>query len=40
MNMKRILALILAALILREPFTFKTVIGCVLIASGTLLMVL
>ena len=35
-----IFTLILAALILREPFTFKTVIGCVLIASGTLLMVL
>ena len=35
-----IFTLVLAALILREPFTFKTVIGCVLIASGTLLMVL
>ena len=35
-----IFTLVLAALILREPFTVKTVIACVLIASGTLLMVL
>ena len=35
-----IFTLVLAALILREPFTIKTVIACVLIASGTLLMVL
>ena len=35
-----IFTLVLAALILREPFTVKTVIACALIASGTLLMVL
>ena len=35
-----VISLILAALILREPFTAKSLIGCVLIASGTLLMVL
>ena len=35
-----VITMILAALILHEPFTVKSVIGCVLIASGTLLMVL
>ena len=35
-----VITLVLAALILHEPFTVKSVIGCVLIASGTLLMVL
>ena len=35
-----VFTLILAALILHEPFTFKTVIGCVLIAAGTLMMIL
>ena len=35
-----VITLVLAALILQEPFTVKSVIGCVLIASGTLLMVL
>ena len=35
-----VLTLILAALILHEPFTSKSVIGCILIAAGTLLMIL
>ena len=35
-----VFTLVLAALILHEPFTVKTVIACVLIAGGTLLMVL
>ena len=35
-----VITLVLAALILHEPFTVKSIIGCVLIASGTLLMVL
>ena len=35
-----VITIVLAALILHEPFTRKSVIGCILIASGTLLMVL
>ena len=35
-----VITLILAAVILREPFTAKSVLGCVLITAGTLLMVL
>ena len=35
-----VITMILAALILHESFTIKSVLGCVLIASGTLLMVL
>ena len=35
-----VITIVLAALILHEPFTRKSVIGCILIAAGTLLMVL
>ena len=35
-----VITMILAALILHESFTAKSILGCVLIASGTLLMVL
>ena len=35
-----VITMILAAVILGEQFTAKSVIGCVLIAAGTLLMVL
>ena len=35
-----VITMILAALILHESFTAKSVLGCVLIASGTLMMVL
>lgn len=35
-----VFTMILAAIILHEQFTFKSIIGCVLIAAGTLLMVL
>ena len=35
-----VITMILAALILHEQFTSKSIIGCVLIAVGTLLMVL
>ena len=35
-----VITLILAFFFLHETFTFKSVIGCVLIAAGTLLMVL
>ena len=35
-----VITLILAAVLLREPFTTKSVLGCVLIGAGTLLMVL
>ena len=35
-----VITMVLAAVVLREPFTVKSVIGCVLIAGGTLLMVL
>ena len=35
-----VITVILAALILHEQFTPKSIIGCVLIAAGTLLMVL
>ena len=35
-----VITLILAFLILHEEFTVKSVIGCVLIAAGTLIMVL
>ena len=34
-----VLTMILAAVILQEPFTRKSLIGCVLIAAGTLLMI-
>ena len=33
------ITMILAALILHEQFTPKSIVGCVLIAAGTLLMV-
>jgi transporter family protein len=35
-----VITIVLTALILHEPFTRKSVIGCILIAAGTLLMVL
>ena len=35
-----VITMILAAVILHEQFTVKSIIGCVLIAGGTLLMVL
>ena len=35
-----VITLILAFVFLHEEFTFKTVIGCILIGAGTLLMVL
>ena len=35
-----VITMVLAALILHEPFTRKAVIGCILIGAGTLLMVL
>ena len=35
-----VITLVLALLIRREPFSTKSLIGCVLIAAGTLLMVL
>ena len=35
-----VITLVLAALLLREPFTLKSVLGCGLIAVGTLMMVL
>jgi len=35
-----VITMILAAVVLHEQFTVKSVIGCVLIAAGTLLMVL
>jgi len=35
-----VITMVLAALILREPFTSKSIFGCVLIAAGTLLMVI
>lgn len=35
-----VITMVLAALILHEQFTRKSIIGCVLIAAGTLLMVL
>ena len=35
-----VITMVLAALILHESFTAKSILGCVLIASGTLLMVL
>lgn len=35
-----VITMVLAALILHEPFTHKSILGCVLIAAGTLLMVL
>ena len=35
-----VITMILAAVILHEQFTAKSIIGCVLIAAGTLLMVL
>ena len=35
-----VITIVLAALILHEPFTPKSIIGCILIGAGTLLMVL
>ena len=35
-----VITMVLAALILHEQFTAKSILGCVLIAAGTLLMVL
>lgn len=35
-----VITMVLAAVILHEQFTVKSIIGCVLISSGTLLMVL
>lgn len=35
-----VITLVLAAVILHEPFTVKSILGCLLIAGGTLLMVL
>ena len=35
-----LIAVLLAAVILHEQFTSKSIIGCVLIGAGTLLMVL
>jgi len=35
-----VFTLILAALLLHEPFTVKSVLGCILIGAGTLFMVL
>ena len=35
-----VITMILAAVILREQFTPKSILGCVLIAAGTILMVL
>ena len=35
-----VITMILAALILKEPFTVKSILGCALIGAGTLLMVL
>ena len=35
-----VITLVLAAVLLHEPFTAKSVLGCVLIGAGTLLMVL
>ena len=35
-----VITMVLAAVILREQFTIKSVLGCVLIGGGTLLMVL
>ena len=35
-----VITMILAAVILQEQFTVKSILGCVLIAAGTLLMVL
>ena len=35
-----VITMILAALILHEQFTAKSIIGCILISAGTLLMVL
>ena len=34
-----VITLVLAAVLLHEPFTAKSVLGCVLIGAGTLLMV-
>ena len=39
-KMSVVITLVLAFLILREPFSTKSLIGCVLITAGTLLMVL
>ena len=39
-KMSVVITLVLAFLILREPFSAKSLIGCVLITAGTLLMVL
>lgn len=34
-----VITMVLAAVILQEPFTRKSILGCVLIAAGTLLMI-
>lgn len=34
-----VITMILAAVVLQEPFTRKSILGCVLIAAGTLLMI-
>ena len=39
-NLSVVITLVLAAVILHEQFTSKSIIGCVLIGAGTLLMVL
>ena len=39
-KMKKVRTLVLAAVILGEQFTAKSIVGCVLIGAGTLLMVL
>jgi transporter family protein len=35
-----VITMVLAALILHEQFTLRSILGCVLIAAGTLLMIL
>ena len=35
-----VITIILAAVLLHEPFTLRSILGCILIAGGTLLMVL
>ena len=34
-----VITMVLAAVILHEQFTFRSIVGCILIAAGTLLMV-
>ena len=35
-----VITLVLAALVLHEPFSFKSILGCILIGAGSLLIVL